>query len=347
MPESTEPLLRRALREARAQAGRRERRRLWWAVAAAVVVLALIVGVAVGVTQSLSNAASAEPGPGADAADAVVFAVPASVLPVPQMSGSEASGATSTPTPDSSPGPDGANCDDEAVAQALDSGDDAAVIEALGGAESFRTAIADGEASCVSLTDTARVWVLVNKRQPLDPADYWPEPQARPESVQRTSGGHMRADAAAALSELAEAAAADGVGAIGINSGFRPYNMQVSTYNNYVAQRGVAAADLTSARPGFSEHQTGLAADIVACSGGCGSIEAFGGTSQSEWVAENAWRFGFVVRYEEGRTEVTGYEYEPWHLRYIGTDLAAAYNEGGYTTLEEFFGQDAAPDYGD
>ena len=72
---------------------------------------------------------------------------------------------------------------------------------------------------------------------------------------------------------------------------------------------------------------------------------AFGGTPQQAWVAAHSWEYGWIVRYVEGRTEVTGYSPEPWHLRYIGRELAAAYHEGGWQTLEEFFGLPAAPDY--
>lgn len=237
-------------------------------------------------------------------------------------------------------------CDDQAVTAALETGSDADVIAAVGGAAAFRDAVAGAAAPCLDLADAERVWVVVNKRRPLDPLQYWPVPQARAEGVQRTSGGHMRADVAAAVSELAAAAAMEGPGAIGVNSGFRSYDFQASTYNGYVGSLGRDAADRTSARPGHSEHQTGLAVDVVACAYGCGGIEAFGGTAQAAWVAANAWRFGFIVRYEDGQTAVTGYTAEPWHLRYIGADLAAAYHAGGYRTLEEFFGLEPAPDYG-
>src|SRR5690606_5906481 len=96
---------------------------------------------------------------------------------------------------------------------------------------------------------------------------------------------------------------------------------------------------------GFSEHQTGLSLDVVACSNGCGEIEAFGGTAESAWIAEHAWEHGFIVRYEDGVSDTTGYVPEPWHLRYIGPALAAAYHESGCHSLEEFFGLPAAPDY--
>ena len=83
----------------------------------------------------------------------------------------------------------------------------------------------------------------------------------------------------------------------------------------------------------------------MACDAGCGGLDGFGATRQSEWVAAHAWEYGFIVRYEQVGTPVTGYAPEPWHLRYVGTELAAAYHEGGFHTLEEFFGLPAAPDY--
>ncbi len=96
---------------------------------------------------------------------------------------------------------------------------------------------------------------------------------------------------------------------------------------------------------GLQRASVGARDDLQACNGGCSAIEQFGSSAQGRWVAEHAWEYGFIVRYEEGHTAVTGYSPEPWHLRYIGTDLARAYHDGGWHTLEEFFGLPAAPDY--
>ncbi|QLD13266.1 M15 family metallopeptidase [Microbacterium oleivorans] len=275
--------------------------------------------------------------------DARADAPRATVLPAPAQSG-QAAAAVEPDAARGEPAPADL-CGDPAVSEALASGSDADVIAAAGGAEPFRVAVASGAAPCIDLHAAGRTWVVVNKLNALDPIDYWPEPQARAEGVERTSGGHMRADVAAALSQLVGAARAEGAGEIGVNSGFRSYDRQVSTYRSYVGQLGQRNADLTSARPGHSEHQTGLAVDIVACDAGCGTIERFGGMAQSEWVTANAHRFGFIVRYGDGDTAITGYEYEPWHLRFIGIDLATRYAEGGYRTLEDFFGLPAAPEY--
>ncbi len=236
-------------------------------------------------------------------------------------------------------------CSDPAVTTALSAGDDESVIAAFGGGREFRDAVVAGNAPCISLTDPAKRWVVVNKTLPVAPADF--EPPALVEApIQMTTASRLiRGDAAAALGEMAAALDASGAGALGMNNAYRSYRLQTANYDGQVSAAGRAAADLGSARPGFSEHQTGLAVDVVACSGGCGGIDAFGGTSESDWVAARAWEHGFIVRYEAGGTGTTGYEPEPWHLRYVGPALAAAYHDGGYHTLEEFFGLPAAPDY--
>lgn len=236
-------------------------------------------------------------------------------------------------------------CAEPAVTDALASGDDEAVIAAFGGGAAFRDAVAADNAPCVSLTDPARRWVVVNKASAVVPAEF--EPAGLIEGpIRMTTPSHLiREDAATALGAMAGALEASGAGTIGMNNAYRSYQLQVSNYAGQVSSQGREAAELGSARPGFSEHQTGLAVDVVACGGGCGPIGAFGGTPESEWVSEHAWEHGFIVRYESGATGTTGYEPEPWHLRYVGPALASAYHEGGFHTLEEFFGLPAAPDY--
>ncbi|MEU2204088.1 M15 family metallopeptidase [Microbacterium oleivorans] len=316
MSESRSAARRRVLRR------RRQRR--------AVVLLALVATLIIALVVVLPRALAPD--------DAV--AEPAST-PAPPSS---APTSTPTPTPET-PEAEPALCETDAVTAALENGSDRDVIAAFGGAEPFRAAIADGAAPCVDLHEAGRLWVVANKRHPLDPIDYWPTPQARPQDTWIVAGGWLLDETAAALDELsADVRAA--AGTIGVSSGFRPYDFQVDTYNRYVSMRGKAAADLRSARPGHSEHQTGLAVDVVACDSGCGDHDGFGGTPQSDWIAENAWRYGFIVRYEEGRTATTGYSAEPWHLRFIGRELAAAYADGGFHTLEEFFGLEPAPEYG-
>ncbi|MDQ0644023.1 M15 family metallopeptidase [Microbacterium murale] len=236
-------------------------------------------------------------------------------------------------------------CADPVVTDALAAGDDEATIVAFGGGVAFRDAVVAGNAPCITLSDPARTWLVVNKTRPLAPLDFEPSGLDTVDLVSTTSSDRLRTDARNGLSALARAADVSGAGSIGINNGYRSYDLQISTYSGFVAAEGVQGADQGSARAGFSEHQTGLAVDVVACDESCGDIDAFGATAQAAWVQEHAWEYGFVVRYENGASDRTGYMPEPWHLRYVGPQLAAAYHEGGYHTLEEFFGLPAAPDY--
>ncbi len=115
------------------------------------------------------------------------------------------------------------------------------------------------------------------------------------------------------------------------SSGYRSYELQESLYNRYCNNDGKAAADRYSARPGHSEHQTGLAIDLNEIS------SSFANTSAGKWVASHCHEYGFIIRYPEGKEGITGYMYEPWHIRYIGVDMATAvYNSG--LTLEEYLG---------
>ncbi len=113
----------------------------------------------------------------------------------------------------------------------------------------------------------------------------------------------------------------------------------MNTYGREVARLGKAGADRLSARPGFSEHQTGLAADIGATDGNlCQLDDCFGTTASGRWLADNVARFGFIVRYTKANRKITGYDPEPWHIRYVGKALARQMQVEGIDTLEEFFG---------
>lgn len=301
-----------------------------------LLALTLVVGSVVAIASALTGPALAADAPlGAKAASgeqAAPLPAVAAAIPVPSLRAAEATADI---------------CELAGVAEALAAGDDATAIDRAGGGEAFRAAVVAGEADCVALDDASRLWVVVNKHRSFDPLAYRPSPVAMPDGVRSLSGGGLRADAAAALSAMAADARADGVGEIALESGFRSYRTQQGSYGRQVSARGVEGADLVSARPGHSEHQSGLAADVVACDGGCGTLDDLAATAQGEWIAANAWRYGWVVRYEADRTDITGYVPEPWHLRYVGPQLAQAYHDGGWTTLEEFFGLPAAPDYED
>lgn len=114
-----------------------------------------------------------------------------------------------------------------------------------------------------------------------------------------------------------------------ITSGYRSYSYQNQLYQAYAARDGYAKADTYSARPGYSEHQTGLAMDINVAG------DNFGLTPESKWLAANCWRYGFIIRYPQGKQDITGYKYEPWHVRYLGKELAKEVYDSGLT-LEEF-----------
>ncbi|MFC4138758.1 MULTISPECIES: M15 family metallopeptidase [unclassified Microbacterium] len=292
------------------------------------VIFAVPLGVLVTALASLWALAAPAESP---QAAALVPPAPAAVRELPAVE------ITSVPVVDS--------CADPVVTAALASGDDSAVIAGFGGAEAFRSAVISGAAPCISLSDPAHVWVVVNKARRLDPENYAPASLAGSGLTTTSRSGTARDDVAAALAGLASAAADAGAGRIGVNNAYRSYALQVRTYGQHVRDQGTASADTVSARPGHSEHQTGLAADIVACDPDCTDIHSFGGTPQSDWVAQHAWEHGFIVRYEDGHTAMTGYIAEPWHVRYVGKEIAAAYHAGGFHTLEEFFGLPAAPDY--
>lgn len=118
-----------------------------------------------------------------------------------------------------------------------------------------------------------------------------------------------------------------------ISSGYRSYSYQERLYNNYTAVSGVSGADTYSARAGHSEHQTGYCFDLNTID------DSFANTDEGKWVYDNAYLYGFVIRYPKGKESVTGYRYESWHLRYVGKSLAKElYNNGDYITLEEYYG---------
>ncbi len=156
--------------------------------------------------------------------------------------------------------------------------------------------------------------LVVNKSLPL-PASY---------------GSGLTGELRSGFSKMRAAAARDGVD-LRIISGFRSYASQQAVYASKIRQYGFAKAQLRSARPGHSEHQTGLAIDVNSIS------QAWGKTKAGRWVAKNAHRYGFIVRYPEGKTSVTGFAYEPWHLRYVGTDVATHLRKKNLT-LDEYLG---------
>jgi D-alanyl-D-alanine carboxypeptidase len=196
----------------------------------------------------------------------------------------------------------------------------------------------------LSIDDPNSIWVVVNKLRPLNPRSYGP-PDIITVPVAHDNPPQMRKVAGDALVQMFAAGKAAGAGGMQIQSAWRPYSTQVRVYAGWVKSLGQAQADRQSARPGYSEHQTGLAVDISPVPLECALAACFGTTPQGRWLAANAYKFGFLLRYPADKTAVTGYEYEPWHFRYIGVALATEMHDEHVETLEEFFGLPAAPDY--
>lgn len=120
------------------------------------------------------------------------------------------------------------------------------------------------------------------------------------------------------------------------SSGYRSYSDQKYIYDNYVRMDGKEKADTYSSRAGYSDHQTGLTIDLNTVN------ISFAGTNESNWLKDNCWKYGFIIRYPEGKDGITGYTYEPWHIRYVGKELAKTlYNNGNWLSLEEYFGIDS------
>lgn len=194
-----------------------------------------------------------------------------------------------------------------------------------------------------SIDDADSLWVVVDKLRRLTPKRYVPT-GLRTLNVPHAYTPVLRGDAAQAYLKMFRAARRQGIDLV-FQSGYRSYSTQVSVYNGWVASIGRAAADLQSARPGYSEHQTALSVDIAAADGACTIQACFGRTPEGKWLMRNAPTFGWHLRYPKGKTAVTGYIYEPWHWRFVGTELAAELSLTPRITLEEFFGLPAAPDY--
>jgi len=200
-----------------------------------------------------------------------------------------------------------------------------------------------------SLTDPTSPWVIVNKQRPLSPKTYSPSDLVVPSIPLRSNitstEQYVRKQTATALEAMVAAAKQAGI-TLNLQSGYRSYNFQVTLYNRYVQQQGQAVADTQSARPGYSEHQTGFAADLGGTSQPSCNVEAcFGDTPEGKWLAAHASEYGFIIRYPADRDSTTGYVYEPWHVRYVGTELAAEMRAKGVATLEDFFGTGNAASY--
>ncbi len=180
---------------------------------------------------------------------------------------------------------------------------------------------------------------LVNKTHPLD-EDYWPDDmvtvERHVEGVGNADTHKMREVAADALNEMFDAAEEEGI-YLRMRTGFRSYKYQESLFASYAERNGEEAANRFSARAGQSEHQSGLCCDVGGKSEGYALSYKFGETPEGKWVKEHCAEYGFIIRYPEEAEWITGYVFEPWHIRYVGVEHAKAITEQGIT-LEEYLG---------
>ncbi|MFD0692531.1 D-alanyl-D-alanine carboxypeptidase family protein [Paenibacillus sp. GCM10027628] len=182
------------------------------------------------------------------------------------------------------------------------------------------------------------ITVLVNKQNSLPP-DYEPTDLVYPDVPfvfsEKIEKREMRKTAADALEKLFAGAEKDGIHLVGV-SAYRSYATQKSVFQRYVLKDGEEKAKTYSAVPGTSEHETGLAIDVTGSDGKCAAEDCFGGTKEAKWIEQHAAEYGFIVRYPKGKANITGYQYEPWHIRYVGTDLSKELTAKGLT-MEEYF----------
>lgn len=194
----------------------------------------------------------------------------------------------------------------------------------------------NGKQQIVNVTNYV---AMVNKEVGL-PESYIPEDLVIPNVLfsfgnQDIEKAYIRQEAATALENLFNDAKVENISLFAV-SGYRSYSRQKAIYQNEVAVSGEEWANKSVAVPGFSEHQTGLAMDVSAQSVGFTLTEDFGQTTEGIWLAQNAHKYGFIIRYPEGKEQITGYRYEPWHIRYVGVDVATDIYENNLT-LEEYY----------
>ncbi len=192
----------------------------------------------------------------------------------------------------------------------------------------------------LNYSDVNSVTVLVNKQNHLS-NDYVPPDLVEPSIPftfdEKAEKRLLRQEAAFHLEELFTAAKEKSFMLYGV-SGYRSYETQKYLFQYFVQRDGSEEkANQISARPGESEHQSGLAMDVTSKSVNFGLIESFGKTPEYEWLKDNAHLFGYVVRYPKGKEHITEYTYEPWHLRYVGQDLALKLYENNMSYEEYLF----------
>ncbi|MEN9992967.1 MAG: hypothetical protein RLY83_537 [Actinomycetota bacterium] len=206
------------------------------------------------------------------------------------------------------------------------------------------TALSSIAASALEPIDTASSYqVVVNKTRPLNPVTYRANDLVKVPKY-NPYGRILRREVSASVVRLGNAMKSAGKGTLIVQSGYRSYYSQRSILAAKIRAIGKTKALKLVAKPGYSEHQTGLAVDFAAR--GVSTLNvSFARTKAGIWLAANAYRYGFVLRYPSGKTAITGYSFEPWHFRYVGVTVATAMHDRGIKTLEEFYNLPAAPDY--
>lgn len=195
-----------------------------------------------------------------------------------------------------------------------------------------------------SIDDPNAINVVSNKKRPLNPVSHVPRDLVRATGLNNPSNLQLRAEAARALEVMSQDAQAAGI-TLFLHSAYRSYDRQYTLYHGYVASRGQAWADGQSARPGHSEHQLGLAADLGSVGEGCGVLECFKDTRGGKWLAANAYKYGYILRYPNGERATVGFDFEPWHYRYVGVDVSYDMHNRGIINLEDYYELPAAPTY--
>jgi D-alanyl-D-alanine carboxypeptidase len=197
-----------------------------------------------------------------------------------------------------------------------------------------------------STDEAVSLWAIVNKGRSL-PSTYAPSDLVAPNVTLRLPASdpemQVRQQAASAMQKMFQDADKQNIHLM-LSSGYRSYALQQTVYGSNVSSDGQQNADVSSAKPGHSEHQTGLAADIEPTSRDCEVQLCFADTAEGKWLATNSYKYGFIIRYQKDQEKLTGYEYEPWHVRYVGTDLSQQIKATN-KTLEQFFNLPSFTDY--
>lgn len=286
------------------------------------------------VTESASPPSSAGSGDDSSTNDGTESpepsATPTSEHASPSSSGDAASSGSPAATPEASEKPSNATDESE------DSGDSDS-LSALLQLNAPDKTIEVGKNGVATVTNPESMLVLVNKKRELS-STYAPDDLVKPDVEFSFSGDSpkqkMRKTAASALEKLFAGAQKDGITLKAV-SGYRSYATQKSIFSRNADLKGEEVANRTSARPGQSEHQTGLAMDVSSASANYELEPKFGDTKEGKWLAAHCAEYGFIIRFLNGEEDVTGYSYEPWHVRYVGKEAAKQIMKQG-VTLEAY-----------